>query len=150
MACPASAEETMNYYDVGFYYPGQLQNIPLDTETQADRDLIAAEKFVEEKLFKSDLTYAHAYSWPDGSLYKYIASELDQGELRNKLRSIFGDGQDPPHISVENIYKSEPTEDPHKFNQATGINYNTLQEYMEAARILLTAKRAERTGGDKG
>ena len=53
-----------------FYYPGPYTNMPDDDEET--RSAARYDALSEKKLKKSGFKFAHAYSWPDGSLYKYI------------------------------------------------------------------------------
>lgn len=92
----------MHYYLLDFGY--QSLNYPdvKDIKRHPDFELghgsyylCAAEEYVEELAKKSGLDLRHAYSWPDGSLYKYLRSSQPI-ELQT-LRGMF-EGRTPHAI----------------------------------------------------
>jgi hypothetical protein len=77
----------MKYYMVLFSYPGPFDGTCSSPE--ADEALSLAEKHVETVLKGGNIHFKHAYSWPDGSLYKYVQSELCASALWAILLELF-------------------------------------------------------------
>ncbi len=87
---------------VEFKYPGPYCNAMHDAPVcRADENLMAVEKHVDEMLNKSGYPFAHQYSWPDGSCYKYVDTGTD-GKMKvyKKLRSLF-----TTEVKVKAIFK---------------------------------------------
>lgn len=88
----------MHYYLLGFGYYAtdyeDTENFNSDFELGHDSYyLIAAEQYVKKLAESHKVDLRHAYSWPDGSLFKYLRSErpLSSWELRDWFRG------DEPH-----------------------------------------------------
>lgn len=89
----------MNYFSVSFLYraaqrgvsvPGLHISFSVDEEAETEK-LFAAEKKVKTLLDKENLEFRHEYSYPDGSLYRFVRSELSQNELEDKLKALLPD-----------------------------------------------------------
>lgn len=80
----------MNYYDIEFgYYPCPTVNCPGPDEQswEASAANMAADKLVEEAAKQHGIEMMHAYSWPDGSLYKHIRDAA--GRSLEEIKAIF-------------------------------------------------------------
>lgn len=126
----------MPYFDVAFGYNNYCQcdhgkgltiTYYID-EDKANKQLVSAERIVEKLLKEAGITFKHAYSYPDGSLYKYIKTDLDEGQLRQTLERIFQGAE----VHVNQIYKSCPMENPYKFRKVDEkcVEVKTLMEYF--------------------
>lgn len=86
MAKIIDRDAAMKYYLVQFGYNSTVTvSNPLDDDPatdQASKELYAADKLVEGIAAKNNLEIIHGYSWPDGSLYKYLKSELGEEEIK--------------------------------------------------------------------
>lgn len=103
-----------------------------DSESlEANQALSRAEKVVEARALiakQSGIEMIHGYSWPDGSLYKYIRLETQKGieDDHRKLRKIFDlkatvDGEEV-NLRISNIHAEE---NPQSLNI---VDYLTLEE----------------------
>ena len=80
----------MKYYDIEFgYYPGPYCGNPGPDRLSHDASAanIAADELVEQAAEANGIEMMHAYSWPDGSLYKYIRT--DKALTLDDLKRIF-------------------------------------------------------------
>jgi len=112
-------------YCASFYYPGPYCGVSCEGEAENKR-LHSAEEYVEEQLRNHDIKFRHAYSWPDGSLYKYIQSDLELSALREQLLKFLGVGE----VRLCQLDVTDPQEKPWKYNRRTRQEYATLEEYM--------------------
>lgn len=111
----------MKYYMIDFDYDWPSCGIIPDKESslanrKADIKVNAAAK-------RLGINMLHAYSWPDGSLYKYIKTELSADEVRMALDSQLYDSG----VSVNSITERSGDEDPYKAYS------KTLKEYFDNA-----------------
>ena len=113
----------MAYFIVEFSYTGPRVNIISDNKATDDASdaLIAADQLVMDKLqLEQGIQCKHAYSWPDGSLYKYVKTDLEQEQLTQLLNRVFeGSG-----IQVTSVAANQPGDDPMKHG------CRTLDEYF--------------------
>lgn len=126
----------MPYYDVAFGYTDSCQCDSGEGVTityyvdgdKANKQLMEADSTVEKLLKEAGVNSKHAYGYPDGSLYKYIKTDLDEEQLRQTLEKIF-QGTD---IRISQIYKSCPLEKPYKSRLVNGkcVEVKTLMEYF--------------------
>lgn len=99
---------TTNYYTIEFLYPGPRVRILGDNDegtNVACQALINACKIVEN-ILKQKFEFIHAYSWPDGSLYYTVKTELPKEDLQIILEDLFKNTD----ICVSTVY-IEPDED---------------------------------------
>lgn len=96
----------MNYFTVEFYYQGPFANFPDSTTHPEMQRLSAAESKAELGLVLNKIQFKHAYSWPDGSLYKYIRTELSEEEMLKKLKDIFN----TPELGITKLYHEDSKE----------------------------------------
>lgn len=97
-------DTAMNYFQVSFSYPGPKCNIHIDRDS--DVACSSASNKLDLALHEAGIIHAHAYSWPDGSLYYYIATELEEHELHRQLNLLL-----KPHgIMVGRFYPADPDE----------------------------------------
>ena len=77
------------YLISAIYKSKSIINIPGDGKSDAEKEALAANtqasKKVTEILNTLKLVSAHAYSWPDGSLYRYVEFSGSAEELYNLL-----------------------------------------------------------------
>jgi hypothetical protein len=78
-----SVLQTMPRYQVQFQYPGPY-GWPEDVD--ASQAYFKAEAIVLAALKKLRLEQKHAYGFPDGSMYKYVITDLPQAELEKILK----------------------------------------------------------------
>ena len=121
------------YYSVSFNYPGPFSN---HCEDEASEASFAAEKKVEQALKAADITFKHQYSYPDGSLYKWISSHLSIDTLKDKIEKALAvqEVQDGDvNVSLNYLYVDDPASDPYKHKKVKGkyVSCKTLAEYME-------------------
>jgi len=111
------------YFNVSFSYQGPCVNIIGEDEAsnRASDACQKADHIVTDTLKGASVRFKHAYAWPDGSLYKYVMTDLDQPELRQQLNKLFENSE----VSISTIYESKPEDDPWK----CGIK--TVAEYFE-------------------
>jgi hypothetical protein len=69
--------------------------------------------------------HKHAYSWPDGSLYRFVMTEKSKAELDVALLQAHG-GDYNKLITRWDISEETPDKDPHK------AYHDTLESYMNA------------------
>lgn len=118
----------MTYYDVAFCYPVQEAEpdppgFDYDNDfSNASKLLVKYEKLVEDTLAQAGVKFKHSYCWPDGSLYKFIETELEEKDLYTALSKLFENTR--VYISAK-MFKKEPSDDPHK------CGYSTLHNYMQ-------------------
>lgn len=82
--------EAVKNYVIEFDYPGPRSENPGD-RPEADDALASADSIVELALDSSGLTWSHEYAWPDGSLFKRVASPLSKDEILSRLRVALSD-----------------------------------------------------------
>jgi hypothetical protein len=126
----------MAYFDVSFDYPhtcacksGEGWSILYHVdEKKANQQLIKAEKIVEAALKKTKLNFKHAYCYPDGSLYKYVKTDLTE----ERLRQVLTNALQGTKVGVGFIYKECPLSDPFKVKKVGGqfVKCRTLWEYF--------------------
>jgi hypothetical protein len=110
-----------NYYMVSFRYRGPTANCP-DCSEAACEALDNAERIVTDICNLKFLDQVHAYSWTDGSLYRYFRSALDQAKFKQKLRRAFDKQEDVSVVDVEGIIDAGDGSEP---------SYPSYQEAIE-------------------
>ena len=78
--------ESFTYCLVDIYYPGPYVNSP-----ENDKETLNAwdhETAVEALLRANKIDWSHAYSWPDGSCYKYVRCE-SISDIKGRLNKAF-------------------------------------------------------------
>lgn len=84
----------MHYYSLDFHYHScnwnEVKGIKKNPDFELDHGsyfLICAEDYVHDLAEKAGIEMRHAYSWPDGSLYKYIRtpSPVSEEDLKKKF-----------------------------------------------------------------
>lgn len=117
----------MKYYSVGFSYPRQTNSDGSgddEEDAQASRDLWEAEDVLDSVFSSLGLESVHEYSWPDGSLYKFIRTNfMTASELRGLLHAVLL----KHHMSVSGRCKEIPAD--HKT-----IRRNTVEFEFELAK----------------
>jgi hypothetical protein len=109
----------MPYYYIEFCYPGPYANFPDKTTEDACKANADADRMVEEKAAaEAGLEMRHAYSWPDGSLCKYIKTQKKTTDA--EFRKIFDE-------SSRGIVVSRATPE-FDFQTLKGTNVTTLEE----------------------
>ena len=99
-------KEKPNLYIVSFGYDGPYANFP-DCAENACKALDNAEQIIFEICERKFLDHVHAYSWTDGSLYKYFRSDLKQDKFAQKLRHAFDDNKTVRVLSVDALLELE-------------------------------------------
>lgn len=89
----------MRVLSVGFYYPGKRSNVASE---EASEDLKKAEEYVMNTFNAKGIKCVHQYAWTDGSLYKFIATDLSE----NEIVGLF----DPTKARVMGIYEKNPSD----------------------------------------
>jgi hypothetical protein len=99
----------MTYWCVQFIYYGPVGN---PESHEPSRFCAQLDTLVERALKSAKLKYAHAYSYPDGSMYKYIKSNFYHeqlcGTIKNALKkeNLLGNGEidkDRPYKCISRI-----------------------------------------------
>lgn len=75
----------MKYYNIGFYYPAPYYNNPDDLPDVAMTRLNTYPKLASSLLDSLGFKNKHSYVWTDGSLYRYIKTELSRKEVQDTL-----------------------------------------------------------------
>lgn len=125
------------FYQIQFAYAhgnycvhGQGFNVQFHQDEELEDKLLqAAEAVVERTLKALGLNYKHAYSFPDGSLYKYVKSDLGHTELCQLVIDALA-GSD---VCVSTVFDELPESNPHKLVRRNGewVEFKTLEEYFE-------------------
>lgn len=117
------------YYSVSFSYPrpGRYNNINYDNATDSDENkaLNDANKIVESTLAILGINHRHYYSWPDGTLIKWIESDMELIPLREMLNRTFCND-----TRINFIETSNPNLNPYKYSHKLGREFYSLHEYM--------------------
>ena len=113
--------ELMNYFHFEFNYDGSIVNIVSDNDAthKASADLSAASNKAKEALNNLNIENLHAYAWPDGSLYRFVRTEMEENELWKAVNQALPEG-----VRISRIYSASADDDPHK------MNCKTLEEYF--------------------
>lgn len=121
----------MTYYQVQIFYTSK----PRATLEEASMHLGIIEAQVEKTLDESGLVWRHAYSWPDGSCYKWVKSDMDVGKLYPKMLETFAPIEGFVDVSIT---EDDPLSDPYKMKRVGEqfVDVKTLQEYFEDAATL--------------
>ena len=106
------------YYDVSFIYPGPTSNSIDDTFDESMANLDAG-RIVMNAGKTLQLNMKHAYGWPDGSLWKFIKTDLSIDTIRDSLNLALEDN----NISVGVIVEKDPASDPWKAGSKTLEDY---------------------------
>jgi len=78
-------------FTIAFYYQEPHGGIePSEKEQKALSD---AKEIVRTVLEEAGIEHLPCYSWPDGSLYKYILSDKSLKEIRAQLDTLFGNNE---------------------------------------------------------
>ena len=109
----------MPFYSVAFGYDGPTEVICSD-ETAAARALDKACSKVEQSLSEANICSKHQYAWTDGSLYRYVKSDLNNAGLRVALRQIFP----TPELCVLSVDEVDPNSNPWK------VGCKTVEEFF--------------------
>jgi len=124
----------MNYFLLDISYLGPTDGWPDDTpkSIKAQEANWKVEKEFAEKL--KDFQLMHSYSWPDGSLYYWIRTDLDKKELDKELKERFESSK-----LIHSIYISDvdPEKKSHKFIPDDSGEYRdaSVRELFEAHYI---------------
>lgn len=94
----------MKYYSVAFFYPGPRSNSGEDHE--ASKVASAAEREVHNRLKSLGCEARHEYSWPDGTLYLYVKTDMSGSDLQSK----FGEDKGIRIRTVQEIQSEEKPE----------------------------------------
>lgn len=109
-------EEPMAYYVAAFYYPRPWCGAGGPTHITSIT-LCGALIVVTKRLLKN-IEHRHCYTWPDGSLYMFIKSELNPTELKSLIDSrVKGPIRLCDLSEIDETYK--------------GVSGNTVKEYFE-------------------
>jgi hypothetical protein len=113
----------MSYYSVSFRYYGPKTNFPCEkpdgTMSDASKACFEAEDICEGACKKLGLNYLHEYSFPDGSIYKYVKDSRSAAKLKELLSGLLPEG-----VAVNDVLEVSPTNDPWK----GGVK--TIEEYF--------------------
>lgn len=123
-----------SYFQLSFSYSGPVVNMLDDDEESVDASKAntAANKnavIVLDRL-KQDgkiIEHKHAYSWPDGSLYRFVSAPdtLDDSALHSLVSKTIQTCRFQDDLRIMRVYCEKPDKDPNK------VSYKTLAEYME-------------------
>lgn len=116
----------MRYVQIDFYYHcGDPHNWLAGSESSIQ--CVEANEDVEKAMDSLGIEWRHAYTFPDGSLYKYARTEMSDAELQLKLDAVLSG----KNIRVNGIYVYADPEDvnPHKFNERGPVR--SLKELFE-------------------
>lgn len=117
-----------------FYFGGDGIHIDFASEEESEKRHACVEAKVEERLDFARYTWRHEYSWPDGSIFKWIETDIDMDRLRADLDALF---KTIEHYVEVIVTVSDPKEYPYKFrrDKKTGKfeEVKTLEEYMSYA-----------------
>lgn len=111
----------LNYYLLDFFYKGPFSNSGVGGG--ASRALVTAEKAVVKTLARGGFDFRHAYSWPDGSLYFYLRTDLSGKEVEGQLEAAF---PIESNVHVAKVHDALATENPHKHPCATLEDYFSM------------------------
>lgn len=75
----------MNYYNIAFYYPGPYYNHPDDLSDIAMTRINSYPKQASDLLESFGFKNKHSYIWTDGSLFRYVETELSRKEVQDIL-----------------------------------------------------------------
>lgn len=123
------------FLQLEFWYDGLKGD---EESKECNAALIAAEEHTDLLSQRLETFYfhlKHAYSWPDGSLYKYLkvdalpneSNEDTKKRVYHFLKDILQEMGLSDHLRVEKIYDAKPEDNPSK------AGCKTLDEYFEAA-----------------
>lgn len=139
------------YYTIGFHYIRHLPSGPFG----ADDGISDADKEICSKILPNDIKLIHAYSWPDGSLYKYARTTKEM--LRKDFAAIL-DGElarvaevtsnpEPDTLGPIGYFTMEEKFLPYSnevgkklFDERTLIEHNLQKEYMDARHSCKTCE----------
>lgn len=101
----------MPYYSASFHH---------------NSDLSKAEKEAEKVMEELSIKFKHQYSYPDGSCFKWIDSDVLVRDLENMLNTRL------THSKVE-LHVDDPNRKPWKVHRVGDryVQYQTLEEYMK-------------------
>ena len=108
----------MNYFMVQFGYDGPRSNFP---ESKKANDACWKAGDQAEALLRSipGIKVAHAYSWPDGSCYKYACGDMSKDELYQEAHKRLTE-----FLYSVLVTEQDPEKDPFK------CGCETLREYL--------------------
>lgn len=93
------------FYSLDFGYHGhnweEVKKIRRNPDVELDHGsffLIAAEEYVAKLAEKAGIEMQHAYSWPDGSCYKYVRS---QHQISHQELCAFFEGTEPHTLTTQ-------------------------------------------------
>lgn len=116
----------MNYFSIEFHYSGP-KGMGADesfNDSPIHKALADAEIHVVTKLAEAGIDWRHEYSWPDGSLYKFVRSNLPREELLESLRKLINKDD----VNVASVTEISPNKDPLKHD------FSTVKSYFEDTR----------------
>lgn len=121
-----------HYYLLHFTYDGPRGRGPLGgiDDPECSDACMDADLYVENVLERieeiANIRFLHAYSWPDGSLYKYAKSAvaLDMSTFEMIWDEVTK-GDEHMAGRVRAMTESSPNADPYKYNA------NTLEQYFK-------------------
>ena len=106
----------MRYVQIDFYYHCSDPHSWL-AGSESSIQCVEANESVERAMDDLGIEWRHAYTFPDGSLYKYARTEMSDAELQLKLDAALLEKE----IRVNGIYTYADPEsvDPHKLNKSS-------------------------------
>lgn len=122
----------MSVYLIEFHYEGITDGIPspLPYSRVASKICMSYDRRIEKILTKANLKWRHAYSWPDGSIYKYVEFDGIWDSLLNVLLPLFSNKpwQWPGRLQVD-LSIRDPEDESQSMYQYFEVT--TLREYMD-------------------
>lgn len=109
----------MNYYSVAFRYDGRTEVI-CGSDENASHALDKACSEVETALSEANICSKHQYAWTDGSLYRYVKSDLNLEKVSVMLRQIFH----TPELCILSVDEVDPSSNPWK------VGCKTVEEFF--------------------
>ena len=123
----AAAKEVkvqMHYYTISIDFPPP-ENV---TETTMAEAVAEADRVVCQILDLMGVQHIHSYSWPDGSLYRYVRTKWTKEEFLGKFAEVSGPYQHKK-IRVARIVEVDPfRETIKKADRLSGGTITTLNE----------------------
>jgi hypothetical protein len=109
----------VRFYLLSFGYPGPYSNFGFEP---ADAKLEEAEKLVSDCLTRLGYETRNAYSWTDGSLYKYVKTQDGQRRIMRLVTEALPEG-----YKLHSVILQNPATDPRKYK------IPTLHAYFQTA-----------------
>ena len=119
----------MNYYTVAFCYPvPEVNDMDCDPNKVSNVSIVLSkyDELAEKAGRLAGLNIKHSYGWPDGSLYKYVQTELDHDAVKKLINAELQ--KMAPEMWVSHVQKTCPAFNPYKYL------YATIHNFMEGIR----------------